>query len=119
MNWYLAVLKNYAGFNGRAGRAEYWMFFLFNFVISVVLNILSRTTHSGIFLILSVLYGLAVLIPGLAVAVRRLHDTNRTGWWIFIALIPFVGAIWLIVLLALEGSAGSNQYGSVARTAPA
>jgi uncharacterized membrane protein YhaH (DUF805 family) len=111
VNWYLAVLKNYAGFSGRARRTEYWMFFLFNFIISTVLNILYRSTGSNIFLIISLLYSLAVLIPGLAVAVRRLHDTNRSGWWIFIALIPFVGFIWLIVLFCLEGTRGSNQYG--------
>lgn len=111
MSWYLAVLKNYAGFSGRARRMEYWMFVLFNTIISVVLNILYRTTNLSVFLILSIVYGVAVLIPGLAVAVRRLHDTNRSGFWIFIALVPFVGGIWLLVLLCLGGTPGPNSHG--------
>lgn len=117
VNWYVAVLKNYAGFSGRAGRAEYWMFFLFNIIISIVLYVISlKVPAVGI---LSFLYSLAVLIPGIAVAARRLHDTGRSGWWQLISLIPIVGAIILIVFLATEGQPHDNAYGPDPRlTAP-
>lgn len=115
MNWYVAVLKNYAGFSGRAGRAEYWMFFLFNFIISIVLSVISVKVPA--ISILSFLYSLAVLIPGLAVAVRRLHDTDRSGWWLLISLIPIVGTIILIVFLATEGQPYDNRYGPAPRLA--
>jgi uncharacterized membrane protein YhaH (DUF805 family) len=109
VNWYLAVLKNYAGFTGRARRTEYWMFVLFNLIITIVLDVIGTVIKLGN--ILGALYGLAVLIPSLAVGVRRLHDTGRSGWWLLIALIPLVGAIILIVFLATEGEPGENAYG--------
>jgi uncharacterized membrane protein YhaH (DUF805 family) len=116
VNWYVAVLKNYAGFTGRARRTEYWMFVLFNVVIGIVLEIIGLLIHTQI---IYYLYGLAVLIPGLAVAVRRLHDTDRSGWWLLLGLIPLVGAIILIVFLATEGQPGNNQYGTNPKLAPA
>jgi uncharacterized membrane protein YhaH (DUF805 family) len=106
----LVVFERYAVFEGRAGRAEYWWFFLANILISVVLQALAR--GAGALVILSFAYSLALLIPGLAVAVRRLHDTNKSGWWILISLVPFVGIIVLIVFLATEGDPGANQYGN-------
>lgn len=109
VNWYVNVLKNYAGFSGRARRQEYWMFFLINFAIAIVVAIIDAVV--GLNSILSLLYTLAVLIPSLAVAVRRLHDTGKTGWWILIAAIPLVGAIILIVFLASEGDQNPNAYG--------
>jgi uncharacterized membrane protein YhaH (DUF805 family) len=111
MNWYLEVLKKYATFGGRARRTEFWMFFLINFIISAVLNIVQRSTGSTVVLVISVLYGLAVLIPGIAVTVRRLHDTGRSGGWCWIVLIPIVGGIILIVFCAQDGQPGPNQYG--------
>jgi uncharacterized membrane protein YhaH (DUF805 family) len=111
MNWYLEVLKKYATFGGRARRTEFWMFVLINFIINAVLNIVQRSTGSTIVLVISVLYSLAVLIPGIAVTVRRLHDTGRSGGWWFIVLIPIVGAIILIVFCAQDGQPGPNQYG--------
>jgi uncharacterized membrane protein YhaH (DUF805 family) len=115
MEWYLKVLKNYANFEGRARRKEYWMFFLFNVLIAIVLGIvdgvLGMKTSSG-FGILGTLYSLAVLVPGIAVGVRRLHDTDKSGWWMLIALIPLLGAIVLIVFLATEGNGGSNRFGA-------
>lgn len=109
MNWYLDVLKKYAVFNGRARRKEYWMFVLFNLIIALVLGLIERLVGGpGI---LANLYSLAVLIPGLAVAFRRLHDTNRSGWWILIGLIPLVGFIILIVFMAQDSQPGDNQYG--------
>ncbi|MBF9066895.1 DUF805 domain-containing protein [Streptacidiphilus fuscans] len=108
MNYYLDVLKNYAGFSGRAQRAEYWMFTLFNIIAGAVLLIIGAAIH---FPLLYGIYSLAVLLPTLAVAFRRLHDTDRSAGWILIALIPFVGAIILLVFLCQEGTPGPNQYG--------
>ncbi len=115
MNWYLAVLKKYATFSGRATRSEYWYFTLFNALISIGLIILDRVigtynaeTAMGT---LSSLYSLAVLIPSLAVSVRRLHDTGRSGWWFLLAFIPLIGALVLIYFMVQDSQAGSNQYG--------
>jgi uncharacterized membrane protein YhaH (DUF805 family) len=111
VNWYLAVLKNYAGFSGRARRQEYWMFFLFSAIINIVLQILASVTKSNIVTIILGVYLLAVAIPSLAVFVRRMHDTGRSGWWFFLGLIPLIGAIILLVFLATEGQQGPNRYG--------
>ena len=107
--WKRVVLERYAQFQGRSGRAEFWWYFLAALIIGIVFNILIAV--SNIFFVLYVIYGLAVLIPGLAVGVRRLHDTDKTGWWLLIALIPIVGIIVLIVFWATEGAPGPNQYG--------
>lgn len=115
MKWYLGVLKKYAVFSGRARRKEYWMFFLFNWIFSiaaVLLDNLIGTANSDTgYGVISIIYSLAVLLPSLAVGIRRLHDLGKSGWWIFIALIPLVGAIWLIVLFATAGQPVENQYG--------
>lgn len=115
MNWYLKVLKNYAVFSGRARRKEYWMFVLFNFIFAIVAMILDNILGTAIenvgYGFFYILYALAVLIPSLAVAVRRLHDVGKSGWWIFISLIPIVGVIWLLVLLVTNSESGDNQYG--------
>jgi uncharacterized membrane protein YhaH (DUF805 family) len=116
MNWYITVLKKYAVFNGRARRKEFWMFVLFNLIFSAVLNIIDYVIGINV---LGYIYGLAVLVPSLAVAVRRLHDTNRTGWWIFIGLVPLVGAIILIVFYATDSQPGDNQYGPNPKTGAA
>lgn len=115
MNWYLEVLKKYAVFNGRARRKEYWYYTLFNLIISVVLAVIDSvtggfSTTTGIGL-LGGIYGLAVLIPSLAVLVRRLHDTERSGWWLLIALIPIIGPLVLLVFLVQDSKPGQNQYG--------
>jgi len=109
MQWWLGALKNYAGFSGRARRTEFWMFFLFQFIIFAVLGILARV--SGAFWVVYYLYLAATLVPTLAVGARRLHDTNRSGFWWFIDLIPFVGQIILIVFWCLDGTPGPNQHG--------
>ena len=107
---YVEVLKQqYADFEGRARRRDYWMFFLFNAIISVVLS--GITTAIGITFI-SAIYSLAVLVPSIAFAVRRLHDIGKSGWWFLIILIPLVGAIWLIVLLCTDSQAGENEWGA-------
>lgn len=123
MNYYLSALKNYAIFSGRARRSEYWYFVLFNVIFSFVAIILDRvfgTTFTfetaygpvvspyGYFYLL---YVLAVLIPGIALLVRRLHDVGKSGWFVFISLIPIAGAIWLLVLLFTDSDFGSNEYG--------
>ncbi len=117
MNWYLAVLKNYAGFTGRARRTEYWMFFLINLVIVVVLDLLGMAVRA--IALLAGIYGLAVLIPSIAVGVRRLHDTGRSGWWLLIGLIPVVGTIILLVFMATEGQPGDNEHGPNPKQVPA
>ena len=109
MNYYLEVLKKYAVFSGRARRKEYWMFVLWNFIIAFIIGLLSAFVEEII--LLYYLYMLAILIPSVAVAVRRLHDTNRSGWWWFISFIPIVGGIILIVFLAQDSQPGENQYG--------
>lgn len=115
MEWYTTVLKKYVEFSGRARRKEFWMFTLFNVIISIILGIIDRIIGTdygnGSSGLLSTIYSLGVLLPSIAVGIRRLHDTNRSGWWILIGLIPCVGWIILIVFYATEGVAGPNQYG--------
>ncbi len=115
MNWYLEVLKKYAVFKGRARRKEFWMYILFNMIFTFVamgLDNLLGTTYKNInYGIFYTLYVLAVIVPGLAVEIRRLHDVGKSGWWLFIALVPLIGSIWLIVLLATDSQPGENPYG--------
>lgn len=108
INYYVSVLKNYVGFTGRAARPEFWWFVLTNFIITIVLDIIDVAIKSEI---LGIIYGLAVLLPGLAVSIRRLHDTDKSGWWVLIGIIPIVGAIVLIVFCAQAGTPGPNKYG--------
>ncbi|MGC4837224.1 DUF805 domain-containing protein [Micromonospora vinacea] len=111
-----SVFNQYVGFSGRARRSEYWWFALFTILVSIVTAILDSalgltfvegSTTGFIGLIAS----LALLLPSLAVAVRRLHDTDRTGWWLLIALVPFVGAIVLLVFFVLDSTPGANRFG--------
>lgn len=114
MNWYLEVLRKYAVFGGRARRKEYWMFILFNILISFALGVVEGmfglVTELGIGVI-SMVYALLLLIPSLAVGVRRLHDTGRSGWWLLIAFVPIVGAIALLVFAVQDSESGHNEYG--------
>jgi uncharacterized membrane protein YhaH (DUF805 family) len=107
--WKRVVLERYALFSGRAGRAEFWWFFLANLIVGAILSILGRA--ATIFVILYALYGLALIIPSLAVSIRRLHDIGRSGWWILIGLIPIVGVIVLLIFHATAGEAQPNAYG--------
>lgn len=110
INWYLKVVKeNYANFNGRARRSEYWYFALVNVIISIVLAIVDSIIGMQL---LGGIYSLALLIPSIAVGVRRLHDIGKSGWMLLVALIPLVGAIWLIILFCKEGDSGPNEYGA-------
>ncbi len=109
MNWYLDVLKNrYAQFQGRARREEFWMFILIYILISIAVGVVDAILGTRI---LGAIYGLALLVPCIALSARRLHDINRSGWWQLIGLIPIVGTIILIFWFATEGQEESNQYG--------
>lgn len=112
MQWYLNVLKNYVGFQGRARRKEYWMFFLFNVIVAFVLGFVGGLIDPMVGSVLGYIYGLAVLLPSLAVAVRRLHDTGRSGWMILLSLIPLVGGIIVLVFLCMDSETSDNKYGS-------
>lgn len=118
MYWYLKVLKQYAKFKGRARRKEYWTFILVNSPLYITFYILAVMISKSeavnpiyiiIYLIL-LIYFLSILIPSLAVTVRRLHDRGRSGWYILVSLIPVAG-IWLIIIMAKEGDIGENKYG--------
>ncbi|QGY08515.1 DUF805 domain-containing protein [Escherichia coli] len=111
MQWYLSVLKNYVGFSGRARRKEYWMFTLINAILSCLLS-----RHPTIPVLelpyLSMLYLLATFLPVLALAIRRLHDTDRSGAWALLFFVPFIGWLVLLVFFCTEGTSGSNRYGN-------
>ncbi len=114
--WKVVVTERYAQFDGRATRPEFWWYALVNWIISAVFGILGQA--SVVFSIIGFAYGLAVLIPGLAVAIRRLHDVGRSGWWLLLVLIPIVGWIILIVFMAAPSQPAPNQYGTAAPPFP-
>jgi uncharacterized membrane protein YhaH (DUF805 family) len=114
VNWYIEVMKKYAVFSGRARRQEYWMFVLSNVIIVLFLSIIDGIDGSdseGSRSTLTTLYGLAILIPSLAVGVRRLHDSGRSGWWMLIGLIPIIGTIVLLIFIIQDSQLMDNQYG--------
>ena len=108
MDWYLAVLKKYAVFSGRARRKEFWMFVLINFIVAVALGVVDMMLGT---VFLGFIYALATIIPSLAVGARRLHDIGKTGWWQLIGLVPLIGLIVLIVFFVMDSNPGDNQYG--------
>ena len=110
INNYAAVLRKYAVFQGRSGRPEYWWFVLANVIIYVVLAILANAAGT-FFSVLLILYAVALFLPSLGLSIRRLHDTNRTGWWLLVGLVPLIGDIVLLVFYASAGDSGQNQYG--------
>jgi uncharacterized membrane protein YhaH (DUF805 family) len=114
--WKFVVLQNYANFSGRAGRAQFWWFVLASYIIAAVLFVIALIMGAiagglGVlfFLILGG-YEIAIIIPSIAVGIRRLHDTDKSGWWLLIALIPF-GFIVLLVFYIMEGTSGTNSHG--------
>jgi uncharacterized membrane protein YhaH (DUF805 family) len=107
MEYFLSALKKYADFSGRTRRKEYWMFILFYFIIYITLAIVDSLIGT---MFLALIFVLAMLVPSISIAARRLHDTGRTGWWQLISLIPLIGAIVLIVFL-VQDSHEENQYG--------
>jgi uncharacterized membrane protein YhaH (DUF805 family) len=120
MSWYIGALKKYADFNGRAGRAEFWMFTLISAMIGIVLYLIDeRITPGSDLHVLLTLYTFAVLLPSLAVTVRRLHDTGRSGWWLLITLVPILGQLAYLVFLAQDSQPAANQYGSSPKMATA
>ncbi len=141
MNYYVGVLKNYAVFSGRARRAEYWYFVLFNAIAGIVLSIISKIIVDNRN-ILGGLYSLAILLPMIAVSIRRLHDTGKSGWWVlltlliiplpflllFIFFIPILGflsliclaaLVWYTILMCKDSNPGDNKYGPNPKSVPA
>ena len=129
MKWFIRGLSHYADFSGRARRKEYWMFLLFNlifaFVWTILLMIVFTLAKSGnppaIEIAVNIAYlsyGILIMLPSLSLAVRRLHDVGKSGWMLFIMLIPFIGGIWLLVLMLIDGQQGDNKYGPNPKTSP-
>ena len=113
MNYYIdCITKKYCCFEGRARRSEYWMFVLFNIIAGIIIGLigefLAGATSGGL---LTNIYYLAVLIPACGVQVRRLHDTDRSGWWILIGIIPLIGGIVLLVFNCIDSQPGENRFG--------
>lgn len=109
MYWYLRVLKNYVTFTGRASRQEYWMFFLYNLAITVLLYVIGHQFGGGDKPL--GIYGLCVLLPILALSVRRLHDINRSGWFVLLGAIPVIGPLVLLYFKCKVGDSGENRFG--------
>lgn len=116
MKWYLKVLKNYLQFTGRASRQEYWMFVLFNMIFVMVAVVLDNLFGSTIgelpYGVVYFVYAFAIMLPSIAVSIRRLHDIGKSGFMILVSFIPIAGGIWLLILLCKASEAGSNIYGS-------
>lgn len=106
-----AVFSKYATFSGRSRRAEYWWFALFNLIVTVVLALLTGDPSSGTGII-GAIWSLATFIPAIAVGARRLHDIDRSGWWLLIGFVPLIGIIVLIVFFCTRGHAGPNRFGA-------
>ena len=118
MDWYLKVLKNYAVFEGRASRTEYWFFILFNIIISIILLVIENSlgiatsaADSFSFGVISIIYAWAVLIPSIAVSIRRLHDSDLRGWWMLLIFIP-IGNFVLLIFFLSRSTDGKNRYGA-------
>lgn len=109
MNYYIDAWKNYVNFQGRARRKAYWMFVLFNIIVAIIASVIDNVLGTGG--VIGGLYSLAVLLPGLALGVRRLHDIGKSGWWLLIALIPLIGFIVLLIFAVTDSQPGENQYG--------
>lgn len=115
MNWFLIAVEKYATFSGRSQRAEYWYYILFYLLLLVGLSYIDRLTGTynelfGVGL-LSGVCALGLMMPSLAVAIRRLHDTGRSGWWLLLGLIPLVGSLILLIFYVQDSQPGENAYG--------
>ncbi len=108
MDWYLLVLKNYLGFHGRARRKEFWMFLLIDILIRIILGLVEYRLQVGF---LSQIYSVLIFLPYVGVSMRRLHDTERSGWWLLLSFIPVIGTLVLLFFMAIEGTTGRNAYG--------
>lgn len=110
MDWFIDPIKNhYFDFEGRATRKQFWMFVLFYILAAIVIAVVESMI--GMEDILTSVYGLALLLPYLGLAARRLHDINKSGWWLLIGIVPVIGFIVLLIFYVKEGDAGANQYG--------
>jgi uncharacterized membrane protein YhaH (DUF805 family) len=103
--------RNYVGFSGRASRSEFWYWMLFTTLVSIVTSIIDLEVSSGNVGPFSLIWSLVTFLPGLAMAARRLHDTDRSGWWLLLSFIPLIGIIVLIVFWCFEGTRGPNRFG--------
>lgn len=115
MNHYLAVLRHYAVVNGRCRRKTFWLFLLFSTLISLACSAVDELLGLRIFReqgLLAFIYSLAVLIPTITVGVRRLHDLDRSGWWLLLVLIPLLGSLLLLIYFCFRGTAGPNRFGA-------
>lgn len=111
MIWYLKVINQFFDFSGRARRKEYWIFTLTSILISWALNLVDIFLGTYIFSIISAIYSILIFIPSVAVLLRRLHDIGKSGWYFFLVLFPFIGWLWLLVLLCMEGEPKANKWG--------
>ncbi len=112
MDWYIKVIQNYTNFKGRARRKEFWMFYLYNLIIAAVISGIDSLLGFRFGLgYLTLIYFIFLLVPYIALCVRRLHDIGKKGTWLFVGFIPLVGAIWLLVFMVTEGQAFTNEYG--------
>jgi uncharacterized membrane protein YhaH (DUF805 family) len=115
MDYFIGALKKYAVFSGRARRSEYWYFVLFTFLFSIVAGVLDGIIGTkgtvGSYGFIFLIYYLAILVPSIAVAVRRLHDVNKSGWMLFLSFIPVIGFIWILILMVRDSDIGDNNYG--------
>ena len=109
MNWYIKVLKDYVEFDGRARRKEFWYFVLFHYIFTGVLWLIGMLVEP--YYVFSLIYYLGTLLPYIGVSIRRLHDTGRSGWWLFIGLVPLAGPIILLVYMVSDSQPGANKYG--------
>jgi len=116
IDWATRPLQKYVDFSGRAPRAEYWWFYLLTIIVVVVTMIVDSLVGSDFggtgYGMVTALAGLALLLPSLGVSIRRLHDTDRSGWWLLIGLIPFIGAIVLLIFFVSGGTKGDNRFGA-------
>lgn len=119
MYWYIKVINQFSDFSGRARRKEFWMFVLFNMTFALCAMLLDNFLGTTIQIagedagygLIYIIYSLFVLIPNLALSVRRMHDVGKSGWFLLIAFIPIIGAIWLLVLDCTDGEKGTNKWG--------
>ena len=124
MGWFVLALKKYAVFRGRSRRREYWFFALFSLLLLLlVLTFIATATgtfdsSTGVGLLSGIFY-LAIFVPSIAVSVRRLHDIDRTGWWVLLGFVPLVGTTVLLTFAVLDGTPGSNRFGPNPKTAVA
>lgn len=116
LDWMLMPLKRYADFSGRSRRKEYWMFVLGVFIAGIVLTIVESLIGlsglvGGVYGPLTTIFLLAMIVPGIAVQVRRFHDQDKSGWFVLLSLIPFLGGLIVLVFMCLEGTRGPNRFG--------